>query len=202
MMGVESVLQSIGYIGIFLCVFIECGVLLGLFVPLPGWSLLFAAGVFAVNDRLNLWIVLASGLAGAILGYVAGYYTGKRYGRKLFYEVKTEKYFTKGQGLQTEHFMQKYGYSALIIGRFLPIVHNVIPIMSGIARTPFAPFMAVNVFGGIVWVTTATMFGYVVGRSVPNAQYMVIPLIIVLTLALNARPVRRRIKQMISTIEK
>lgn len=184
-MDAQSLLESFGYLVIFLCVFIECGVLLGLVLPLPGFSLLFTAGVFAAAGQMNEITVMVIGSLAAILGYVAGYYTGFKYGRRLFYEKNTEKYFTPRQGKATESFMKKYGYGTLVIGRFLPIVHNVIPLLSGVAKTPLLPFMVANIMGGILWVVVSTLLGFYIGQAVPNAQNYVIALVIATVIFVN-----------------
>lgn len=184
-MGAETLLESFGYFVIFLCVFIECGVLLGLVLPLPGFSLLFAAGVFAAGGRMDIAAVITIGSLGAIAGYIAGYFTGAKYGRKLFYEKSTGKYFTKKQGLATEKFMKRYGYSALFVGRFLPVAHNVVPLLSGVAKTPVVPFMVVNVAGGIAWVASSTVLGFYAGQNIPYAQYLVLPFVIALVIFAN-----------------
>lgn len=173
-MDVQSLLESFGYLIIFLSVFIECGVLIGLVLPLPGFSLLFTAGVFAAAGKMDEVAIIIVGSLAAIAGYIVGYYTGLKYGRKLFYEKATSKYFTKSQGLATEKFMKKYGYSALIIGRFLPIAHNILPLLSGVAKTPLIPFMFVNLVGGVIWVSVSTLLGFYIGQAVPSPQYFVL----------------------------
>lgn len=192
-MDAQALLGSFGYLIIFLSVFIESGVIIGLVLPLPGFSLLFTAGVFAASSKqFDTIAIIAVGFSAAVLGYIVGYFTGSHYGRKLFYEKNTSKYFTKEQGLATEKFMKKYGYSTLIIGRFLPIIHSLIPIMSGIAKTPFAAFMIVNVLGALVWTISATMLGYYLGQSVPNAQYYIIPFVVASLVVANT-PIGKRL---------
>jgi membrane-associated protein len=181
----QSLLQSFGYLIIFLSVFIESGVLLGLVLPLPGFSLLFTAGVFAAAGQINPVAVIVVGSVAAILGYIVGYYTGFKYGRKLFYEKNTGKYFTAKQGEATERFMKKYGYSTLVVGRFLPVIHNIAPLLSGVAKTPVAPFMIANVIGGISWVAASTLLGLYVGNAVPDAQKYVIVFVVATVIFVN-----------------
>lgn len=200
-MDIQSLLESFGYVLIFISVFIECGVILGLVLPLPGFSLLFTAGIFATNDKLNIAGIIISGSVAAILGYIVGYYTGAKYGRRLFYERETQKYFTKAQGQATERFMKKYGYSTLVIGRFLPVMHNIAPLLSGVAKTPRIPFMIANVFGGIFWVTTATLMGYFFGQRVPHAQYYIIPFFIGTIIIFNSRYGKRLLAKITQKVE-
>ncbi len=190
-MDTQSLLESFGYFVVFACVFIESGVLLGIILPLPGFSLLFTAGVFAAGGKMDVVAISIVGSLAAILGYVAGYFTGSKYGRKLFYEKATSKYFTRKQGEATERFMKKYGYSTLIIGRFLPAVHSIAPLLSGVARTPLVPFMLVNIIGGVTWAISSTLLGYYIGQSVPNAQYYILPFIIGSVVLVNT-PVGKR----------
>lgn len=194
----QSLLESFGYLIIFLCVFIESGVPLGLVLPLPGFSLLFTAGVLAAGGQMNPVAVIVVGSIAAILGYIVGYYTGFRYGRRLFYEKNTGKYFTAKQGEATERFMKKYGYGTLVIGRFLPVVHNVAPLLSGVAKTPITPFMAANVVGGIVWVIVSTFLGFYIGKAVPDAQKYVIALVVATVIFANT-PWGRRLWEKIGS---
>ncbi len=200
-MDAASLLESFGYLIIFLSIFLECGVLLGLVLPLPSFSLLFAAGVFATTDKLSLTTVIIVGTAGAIAGYIAGYYTGKHYGRKLLYERKTEKYFTEKQGKSAEKFMNKFGYSTLIIGRWLPVIHSVAPLLSGISRTPFIPFMIANIVGGVAWVASSSYLGYSIGRAVPNAQYYILPVVFLGVLLMNTPLAKRVLSRVVQRIE-
>ncbi len=200
-MDTTALLESFGYLVIFASVFIESGVILGLVLPLPGFSLLFTAGVFAAGDKLNIAAIITVGSIAAILGYIAGYFTGAKYGRKLFYEKTTSKYFTQKQGQVTERFMKKYGYSTLILGRFLPVMHSVAPLMSGFAKTPFVPFMIVNVIGGILWVLFASLLGYFLGQVVPHAQYLAIPFVVATLIIANSPAGKRIVNRITNKIE-
>ena len=66
------------YIGIFLVVFAETGLLVG--AALPGDSLLIAAGIVAANQKGNVHLdlggVIVAVVAGAILGSSVGYFLG------------------------------------------------------------------------------------------------------------------------------
>lgn len=97
--------------------------------------------------------------------------------------------------------MRKYGYATLIIGRFLAIVHNLAPIMSGIAKTPILGFMVVNIIGATLWVFSAVFIGYFIGQSVPNAPKYVIPFVIIFMIFINLRPIRKQLQKIVEKIE-
>ena len=75
-------IQAVGYLGIFLIVFADSGLLLGLI--LSGDSLLFTAGLLASHGHLDLWLLMLVASLGAMLGDSVGYAFGQRVGPKLF----------------------------------------------------------------------------------------------------------------------
>jgi len=87
-----TLIRTVGYLGIFLMVFADSGVLLGL--VLPGDSLLFTAGLLASQGHLNLWLLMLVAALGAILGDSAGYTFVKRMGPKLF-ALEDSWFYTK-----------------------------------------------------------------------------------------------------------
>ncbi len=194
-MDVKQIIESVGYIGVFLSVFLESGVIIAVVLPLPGMSLMFTAGVFAATGKLNLFILIGVALAAAILGYIFGYFTGHRYGHKLF-SGRNRKYFTPQQYRKVKKFMARYGYLTLIFGRFLPFIHTMAPILSGIAKTPLHGFMIANVIGGTAWVLFATLLGYFLGTTVPHAEYIALPFILLLILILNTPPGKKLVRRL------
>lgn len=51
-----TLIQSIGYLGVWGMIFAESGLLIGFF--LPGDSLLFTAGFLASQKLLNVWLII------------------------------------------------------------------------------------------------------------------------------------------------
>lgn len=200
-MDLQAFFESIGYFGIFLSVFIESGVIFGLVLPLPGFSLVFTASVLATTtNKFNLLAIILTGVAACVCGYIVGYETGRRYGPRLFYK-KHDKFFTEEQGLKTKKFMKKYGYPTLVIGRFLPFMHSATPLISGFAKTPYIPFTVLNIIGAVLWTLSAVWLGVFLGESVPHAQYLALPLVIILTLLAYTKTGRRLFKRLNDKIE-
>lgn len=200
-MDAGSLLESFGYLVIFVSIFIECGVLLGLILPFPSFTLLFAAGVFATTGKLELLAIIVIATIAAVAGYIVGYFTGLKYGRKLLYEKATKKYFTRQQGESAEKFMKRHGYSTLVLGRWIPILRCLAPILSGVAKTPFKAFMVANILGGLLWVVSSTYAGYYIGQIVPNAQYYILPFVFLTVVIINSPYGKRIMERLVKKVE-
>lgn len=162
----EEIIRTGGLIVITLIVYIENGIFFGFF--LPGDYLLFLSGVFAGTKLLNvpLWLLLLCIFSAAVLGSLTGYLTGYYFGGRL--QNRPDSLFFKQKYIQnTRDAFEKYGSSALIVARFLPIVRTFAPILSGLIHMRFQLFMLYNVIGGAVWVVVLVGGGFFFGERFP-----------------------------------
>jgi membrane-associated protein len=121
-------LQSIGYLGLFIIVFAESGLFFGFF--LPGDSLLFTAGLLAATGSFSLAPVIIITLIAAILGDSVGYYFGTKTGPLLF--KRNDSLFFKKRHLERSSlFYEKHGSKTILLARFVPIVRTFAPIIAG-----------------------------------------------------------------------
>lgn len=171
------IIKTVGLVGIFLMVFAESGLFFGFF--LPGDSLLFSAGLIASSGVFNIWILVVVCIIAAILGDSAGYFMGKRFGRKLFYK-DTGFFFKKKRIQDAEAFYEKHGIYTIIIARFVPIIRTFAPIVAGIGNMKYKTFVSYNIVGGIGWVTLITCLGYYLGRTIPNPDTYILPIILII----------------------
>ena len=120
-----------GYWLVLFIIFAETGLFVGFF--LPGDSLLFISGIYAVPMvRDYLWnslavilldtTIIASSISlAAIIGNMVSYWFGRRSGHGL-YERKDSFFFKRKYLLKAHVFYEKHGAVAVIAARFLPIV--------------------------------------------------------------------------------
>src|SRR5690606_7530952 len=131
LMDPEYLLSHGGFYIVCLIVFAETGLFFGFF--LPGDYLLFLAGLFCALNKIDVDIttmyfgILISG----ILGNFAGYWFGHRAGPMLF-KRKDSFLFKRKYVVMAEEFYHKYGGTALVIGRFVPIIRTFAPIFAGV----------------------------------------------------------------------
>ncbi|RZK75490.1 MAG: DedA family protein [Pedobacter sp.] len=154
--------QGWTYAILFLIIFAETGFVVTPF--LPGDSLLFAMGTLIAggNTGLNIWAMLLLLTVAAILGNSLNYKLGSFFGVKVFKEtnriLKLEYYN------QSHMFFEKHGGKAIIFSRFLPIFRTIAPFVAGVAKMPFGRFTLFNIIGGVAWITSLLMAGYLLGQ--------------------------------------
>ncbi len=170
-----------GYLILFAVVFAETGLLVGFF--LPGDSLMFTVGVFAGAGRLDLLLVNLVLMAAAILGDSFGFLLGLKAGPRIF-RRQDSLLFHKKHLVETQRFYEKHGGKTIIYARFVPIIRTFAPFVAGVGRMNYKRFVAFNVFGGIGWVLSLTLLGYLLGNVplVKNNFEKVILLIIFLSI--------------------
>lgn len=176
---IETLIKSIGVLGVWIVVFAESGLLVGFF--LPGDSLLFTAGLLAspAFKFLDLWVLLLGAWVAAIVGDNVGYEFGKRVGRRLF--KKEESLLFNPKNLEKANvFYETHGGKAITIARFIPIVRTFVPIIAGISHMDHKKFTLYNFLGGTIWVWGMVLGGYFLGSIVPNVDKYILPVILLI----------------------
>lgn len=160
---VTMMIQDYGYVGISIITFLENGI----FFLLPGDSLLFAAGLFAQEGLLNIFLVILLVIIFTTLGSVAGYFIGKylneisniKYLKKIFHADKIEK---------AKIYFVRHGDVAIIYAKFFPIFRTFVPIFAGFSKMNFYKFIKYTIFGATLWATSITFAGYFLGKMFPS----------------------------------
>jgi len=164
---VQGLIQWGGTALVCAIVFIETGLFAGFF--LPGDSLLVTAGVFAAAGRLDLHWLLPLVSICAIIGDQLGYIIGRQAGERLY--RREDSRFFKKQHLERAHaFYEKYGGKTVILARFVPIIRTLCPPVTGAARMSYFRYLAYDIFGGIFWVSSMVLGGFILGSAVPHIE--------------------------------
>ncbi|HVL15575.1 MAG TPA: VTT domain-containing protein [Gemmata sp.] len=138
-------------------VFAETGLLIGFL--LPGDSMLVVVGIFigVAGWSLPLFVVVLS--LCAIVGDSVGYMIGKQWGPGLFSRpdgrIFKQKYLQRAKA-----FYEKHGGKTIIIARFIPIIRTFAPAVAGAVRMNYRTFLFYNVVGGIGWIASMLLIGY------------------------------------------
>jgi membrane-associated protein len=180
--NVPELIRLVGLYGLIVIVFAETGLLIGFF--LPGDSLLITAGLFAARGDLDIVTLNVALILAAIAGDATGYAIGKRTGKALY--NRPDSFFFRKEHLRiTREFYDKHGGKTIIFARFMPIVRTFAPVVAGVAEMGYVRFATYNVIGGIAWVTSCTLGGYLLGALIPDIEsriHLVVGVVIVVSL--------------------
>jgi membrane-associated protein len=175
---VAAILQWGGVVAIALIIFIETGLFFGFI--LPGDSLLITAGILAEEGRIDLgWLIVLSTLA-AIMGDQVNYAVGARLGNSLVNRYSRFRVYLN----RAQHFYERYGAKTITLARFVPLARTFAPAIAGAARMRYRTFTEYNILGGIVWIVSMVLTGYVIGKIpyVKDYLFVVITLVVLLSL--------------------
>lgn len=162
-----ALVQWAGYVGLTAIIFAETGLLVGFF--LPGDSLLVTAGLLAAdpNFGLNVWLLGGILTVAAIVGDTVGYNVGRATGPRIFTR-EDSLLFNKQHLLRAQAFYEKHGGKTIILARFMPIVRTFAPVVAGVGRMQYRSFLMYNIVGGVLWIWSMLLIGWVLARTVPG----------------------------------
>ncbi len=181
----QSIIKWGGFAIIIALVYVETAFLIGLVVP-GGETLLFTAGLLSGTQFLqtDITLMIPVLVGAAFLGDLTGYYIGRKWGDGL-YKKEDTWYFKKKYLTEAENFYKKHGKSALILGRFLPIIRTFNPVFSGTINMKLSGFLMYVIIGIILYVTSLLLAGYYLGQAIPGIEkYLkyLLPAIVILAL--------------------
>jgi membrane-associated protein len=165
--NVPELVRLVGFYGLIAIVFAETGLLIGFF--LPGDSLLITAGLFAARGDLDIRWMIPSLILAAIVGNATGYAIGKRTGVAL-YSRPDSLLFRREHVRMTHDYYERHGGKTVVLAQFIPILRTFAPVVAGVGAMGYRRFATYNVLGAILWVTSMTLAGYLLGNLVPNIE--------------------------------
>ncbi len=184
--------------GVMIIVFIETGLL---FPLLPGDTLLFTAGLIAVqaDAPVDIWTLAPCAAVAAVAGGQLGYLIGWRLGPALF-KKEDARFFKKHYLASSHEFFEKHGRKTIVIGHFIGVVRTFTPVIAGASEMGYPVFLAYDIVGAAAWGVGLTVVGYHLGGvSFVSAhlEWMVLAVAVLSTVpvigsVLRAMAVRRR----------
>ena len=175
-----SLIQTVGYLGVFTIVFLESGLLIGFFFP--GDSLLFTAGFLASQGFFDIKILIAGCFICAVLGDSLGFYIGKKMGPKIF-SKENSIFFHKKHLSRAQSFYDKHGGKTIILARFVPVIRAFAPVVAGAGQMNYRRFVIFNLVGGILWAIGVTLAGFYLGSLIPDVDKYLLPIVGLIVIA-------------------
>ncbi len=173
-----ALVQWAGYGGLTLIIFAETGLLVGFF--LPGDSLLVTAGLLAADQAfgLDVWLLGTILTVAAVVGDSVGYSVGKAAGPHIFTRDES-LFFNKRHLMRAQGFYERHGGKTIILARFMPIIRTFAPVVAGVGKMRYRSFLLYNVVGGVLWIWSMLLIGFVLARTVPTVAQHVEKVILV-----------------------
>jgi len=183
---IESMIRYGGLLFIILVVYGSTGLFFCFF--LPTGAVLFTAGILAASGDLKYDIVTICILLilASVLGNITGYWFGWKSG-PLLYSRKDSKFYKKQHLTTAESFYKKYGWLALTLGLYLPIIRTFASIVAGLVGLNIRGFILLTFAGSVVWILSFVLTGYFVGSNPvlqPILKYIVIAFVFLITIPL------------------
>ncbi|HWB71344.1 MAG TPA: VTT domain-containing protein [Egibacteraceae bacterium] len=181
-MDLETLITTVGLLGVFGIVFAETGLLVGFF--LPGDSLLFTTGLLVSHGILDapLVVVLAGCFLAAVIGDQVGYAFGRRVGPRLFRRPDS-RFFRQEHVVKAHAYFERYGARTIVLARFVPVVRTFAPVLAGVGSMRYRTFVTYNVVGALLWGVGVTALGYALGRRFPHMEEYLLPTVVLIIAA-------------------
>jgi membrane protein DedA with SNARE-associated domain len=157
-----------GYLVVFFGVMLE-----GAGMPLPGETVLIAAGVLIHRGVLDFGDTLFSGILGAVVGNQIGYWVGRLGGRPFVLRWGRYAFITPERLGHAEAFFVQHGGSAVFLSRFVVGLRVFGALVAGTSRMPWGRFALYNVLGGTAWAVAAVSLGYFLWASISLVEHWV-----------------------------
>jgi undecaprenyl-diphosphatase len=157
-----------GYLAVFFGVMLESAG-----VPLPGETVLIAAGALVHKGVLDPGDALFFGILGAVVGDQIGYWVGRVGGRPFALRWGRYALITPERLGHAEAFFARHGGRAVFLARFVTGLRVFGALVAGTSRMPWGKFALYNVLGGTVWATAAVSLGYFLWASISLVEHWV-----------------------------
>lgn len=184
LLDANSVISTLGLVGVLGIIFMETGLLIGL--VFPGGEVVFLAGIAASGSgavalgdaKLSTPLLFSLAPIAAIVGGEVGYWFGKKYGRP-FFDRPESRFFNQKMVAKVEKYLVTYGpRKALVFGRFIPFARTLINPTCGIANLDRKTFSTWNAIGAIIWTQVAMGIGYFLGDVFEeNGNYFIVGIV-------------------------
>lgn len=161
---ITSTMNSLGYLGIGLLMFLE-----NLFPPIPSELIMPLAGFTISQGKMEFTPVILAGVVGTMVGALPWYYVGKLVGEENLKRLanKYGKWISVSSRdiEKADNWFDKHGDKAVFFGRLVPGIRTLISLPAGISGMHLVPFLLYSTLGTFLWVGFLTYAGYLLGNK-------------------------------------
>lgn len=165
-LSMEHLLESWGYLAVFVLSFISAvGLPVGSEVVVIYGGVLASGQISNEPHHLNLFVVIALATFAELVGSAIGYLIGSSGGRPLMGRLGRYVLLSHKDLDRAERWFDGHGQSAVLFGRFVPLLRSFVSLAAGLGDMAFAKFAVYTVIGCGLWCSALASLGYSLGSS-------------------------------------
>ena len=152
------------YEGIFLAALLET-----IFPPIPTLAVFPTAGFIASQQGMTLYEVVPMiflGALGATIGSSAIYFIALKLGRAVLLRYLKYVRVSEKKLERVETWFEKYGDKAVLLGRVVPVMREMISIPAGLLQMKTLKFLLYTFIGSCIWSAGTIIAGYYFGEAI------------------------------------
>ena len=139
------------------------------FVPFPSEVVIPPAVYVACNPEtkggMKIWLIVLIGTLGALLGAYINYFLSRWLGRPIIYAFARSKVghvlqLSEEKVQRAETYFNDHGNVSTLVGRFIPVIRQLISIPAGLAKMNLLPFTFFTFLGAAAWNCILALLGY------------------------------------------
>ena len=151
------------YEGIFFAALIET-----IIPPIPTLAIFPTAGFLASQQGITLFGVVPMiilGATGATIGTSAIYLIALKLGRTVLLRYLKNFRISEKKLERVEIWFEKYGDKAVLIGRMVPVMREMISVPAGLLKMKIPKFILFTFIGSCIWSSITILAGYYFGEA-------------------------------------
>ncbi|MCR4829078.1 MAG: DedA family protein [Bacteroidales bacterium] len=143
------------------------------FIPFPSEVIIPPAVMVAADPQepngMKIWLIVLAGTIGALLGAYLNYFLALWLGRPIVYKFADSKLghllqLSGAKVERAERYFNDHGSVSTLIGRFIPVIRQLISIPAGLARMNLGSFTLYTTLGALLWNIVLALLGYLAAK--------------------------------------
>ena len=156
------------YEGIFFAALIETVI-----PPIPTLAIFPTAGFIASQQGIPIVGIIPMiilGATGATIGTTIIYLIALKLGRTVLLRYLKNFRISEEKLERVEIWFEKYGDKAVLIGRLVPVMREMISVPAGLLKMKIPKFVLFTFIGSCIWSTITILAGYYFGEAIGLTQ--------------------------------
>ena len=144
------------------------------FIPFPSEVVIPPAVYVACNPQsaggMRVWLVVLAGTLGALLGALLNYLLSLWLGRPIVYAFARSRLgrmlqLSEDKVRRAELYFNDHGAVSTLVGRFIPVIRQLISIPAGLSRMNLLSFSFFTTLGALAWNAILALLGWLAYKA-------------------------------------